>query len=150
MEKICSRCNRKLGFFEKMYEDNLCKECYKIIERKKEEEQRKKEEEQRKKEEEQRKKIATILLEQQKEEERKKKEELKQKEKLDAAKNFLLYTNYYWVVIGNISLIPFHYEDIFNKSITNKFEIIKLLFDEIIKELPKDYSFNDIKRNYSI
>ena len=144
MEKICSRCNRKLGFFEKMYEDNLCKECYKIIEKEKAEEL------ERKKEEEQRKKIATILLEQQKEEERKKKEELKQKEKLDAAKNFLLYTNYYWVVIANISLIPFHYEDIFNKSITNKLEIIKLLFDEIIKELPKDYSFNDIKRNYSI
>lgn len=122
MSKNCVMCNKKIGLFEKMYEDKYCKECYEIIQNKNAEAKRKLEEE------------------------RIKEEKRIEKEKLDMARNNLLYTNYYWVVIGNISLIPFHYEDIFNNSITNKFEIIELLLNEIIKELPRDFSFYDIKQ----
>ena len=78
---------------EKMYEDKYCKECYEIIQNKNAEAKRKLEEE------------------------RIKEEKRIEKEKLDMARNNLLYTNYYWVVIGNISLIPFHYEDIFNRGL---------------------------------
>ena len=133
MSKNCVMCNKKIGLFEKMYEDKYCKECYEIMQNEKEKE-RKKEEERKRKE---------NLLKKLKEQEEEKR---KQKEKIDTARDYLLYTNYYWVVIGNISLIPFHYEDIFNNSVTNKFEIIQLLLNEIIKELPKDFSFNDIKQ----
>lgn len=122
MSKNCVMCNKKIGLFEKMYEDKYCKECYEIIQNKNAEVKRKLEEE------------------------RIKEEKRIEKEKLDMARNNLLYTNYYWVVIENISLIPFHYEDIFNNSITNKFEIIELLLNEIIKELPRDFSFYDIKQ----
>lgn len=122
MSKNCVMCNKKIGLFEKMYEDKYCKECYEIIQNKNAEAKRKLEEE------------------------RIKEEKRIEKEKLDMARNNLLYTNYYWVVIENISLIPFHYEDIFNNSITNKFEIIELLLNEIIKELPRDFSFYDIKQ----
>ena len=31
MAKNCSMCNKKIGIFEKMYEDKYCKECYEII-----------------------------------------------------------------------------------------------------------------------
>ena len=49
------------------------------------------------------------LLRELKEQEEKK----KQKEKIDIARDYLFYTNYYWNVIENISLIPFHYEDLY-------------------------------------
>lgn len=109
MSKNCVMCNKKIGLFEKMYEDKYCKECYEIIQNKNAEAKRKLEEE------------------------RIKEEKRIEKEKLDMARNNLLYTNYYWVVIENISLIPFHYEDIFNNSITNKFEIIELLLKNCLE-----------------
>jgi len=144
MAKNCVVCSRKIGLFEIMYENKYCKECYEIIQKERAEEKRKIEEERRKEEEKRREEAYLRKLQKEKE------EKMRQKEKLDMARDYLLYTNYYWVIIGNISLIPFHYEDIFNKSVTNKFKIIKLLFDEIIKELPKNFSFNKIKRNYNI
>ena len=140
MAKNCVMCNKKIGLFEKMYEDKYCKECYEIIQIEDTKEKKKLDEEMKKEEE---RKIKERLLRELKEQEEEKK---KQKEKIDIARDYLFYTNYYWNVIENISLIPFHYEDIFNKSITNKFEIIQLLLNEIIKELPKKFSFNDIKQ----
>lgn len=106
MAKNCVICNKKIGLFEKMYEDKYCKECYEIMQNEKEKEKMKKKEKEN-------------LLKKLKEQEEKR----NQKEKIDTARDYLLYTNYYWVVIGNISLIPFHYEDIFNNSVTNKFEL---------------------------
>lgn len=133
MAKYCSKCNKKLGLFERLNEGGICDECYEINIQEQKELEEKKIQEQRE-------------LEEKRKYELKIKEEKLYKEKMDIVRDYLLYTNHYWVVIGNISLIPFHYDDIFNKSITNKFEIIKLLLDEIIKELPKDFSFNDIKK----
>lgn len=136
MGKNCVVCNRKIGLLEKRYENKYCKECYAIIQEERAEEKRRIEEERKKEEE--ITKLENLFV--------KIKTEKEEKEKIDIARDYLLYTNYYWAVIGNISLMPFHYEDIFNKSITNKFEIIKLLLDGIIKELPKAFSFNDIKQ----
>ena len=122
MSRECIKCNKKIKIFEKIYENKYCKECYEKIQSDK------------------------LKEKEELEEKIKKEEEKKQKEKINFARDYLFYTNYYWVVIENIATIPFHYRDIFNNSIKNKFEIIELLLDEIIKELPKDFSFNDIKQ----
>ena len=45
MSKNCVMCNKKIGLFEKMYEDKYCKECYEIIQNKNAEAKRKLEEE---------------------------------------------------------------------------------------------------------
>ena len=36
MSKNCVMCNKKIGLFEKMYEDKYCKECYEIMQNEKE------------------------------------------------------------------------------------------------------------------
>lgn len=139
MAIYCSACNRKLRFFETLYENKYCKECYnkQLQETQKAKELQKKEEE--KKKELQRQEEQKRLREQ------KANEENIKLEKLTSARDYLLYTNYYWVLIKSIDAIPFHYDDIFNNSVKNKFDIIKLLLDEIIIQLPKEFNLNDIK-----
>ena len=48
MSKNCVMCNKKIGLFEKMYEDKYCKECYEIMQNEKEKERKKEEERKRK------------------------------------------------------------------------------------------------------
>lgn len=67
------------------------------------------------------------------------------KEKEDSFKNYFLYTDFFSILINAIDNIPFHYQDIFKDSIKDKFDIIKKLLDEIIMQLPKDYSLENIK-----
>lgn len=40
MSKNCVMCNKKIGLFEKMYEDKYCKECYEIMQNEKEKERK--------------------------------------------------------------------------------------------------------------
>lgn len=122
MAKYCSKCNTKIGFFDKLYEDKFCKECYEKIKFEESEIKRKA-------------KLAQML-----------KEKEERKEKLNSARDYLLYTNYYLVIIKNIDLIPFHYRDIFTSSVKDKFDIIKILLDEIIWQLPKEFNLDDIKK----
>ena len=46
----CVMCNKKIGLFEKMYEDKYCKECYEIMQNEKEKEKKRKKEKKKKKE----------------------------------------------------------------------------------------------------
>lgn len=81
------------------------------------------------------------------EERRKKEEEIEEaEEKINSAKYYFLYTNYYYTILDKINSIPFHYDDIFNYDIKNKFDIIKRLLNRIILELPKDFNLRDLKK----
>lgn len=126
MSKKCVICNKKLGLFEKLYEDKYCKECYE-----KQEEQKRK-----------RIKLEKLLKAEQ--------ENKIKMEKINKFKDYFLFTNYYWVVLKGIDLMPFHYQDIFTNEIKNKFDVIKILLDEIIMQLPKDYNLTNIKETLMV
>lgn len=132
MAKICIKCNKKLGFFESIYEGKYCKVCYEEKQKQEREEKKKKEAEieKKKREEEQARKLLI---------------EKKKKEKINNAKRYLLYTNYYWVILNSIDMMPFHYEDMFYAPIKNKFDIIYKLLIEIINEMPNDFNLDNIK-----
>ncbi|MBR3697381.1 MAG: restriction endonuclease [Clostridia bacterium] len=139
MAKNCVMCNKKLGLFEKIYQDKYCKECYdkqvakmqEMIKIENERVRAKQEEERKKQEEEQ---LA-----------RKLNEEKLLKEKKDSFRDYFLYTDFFYVIIKIIDNVPFHYNDIFSDSIKNKFDIIMPLLNEMIKSLPQNYTLKDIK-----
>ena len=68
-----------------------------------------------------------------------------EKAKEEKFKNYLLYTDYFYMLINTINNIPFHYQDIFKESIKDKFDIIKKLLNEIIIQLPENYDLRDLK-----
>ena len=67
------------------------------------------------------------------------------KEKLDYWKNYFLYDKYFYIILINISKLPFHYSSSFESSVSNKFEIVQLLLKSMAEKLPKEYNLNDIK-----
>ena len=112
MARYCDSCNKKVGFFQKVYEEKYCQECFE--------------------------KIKLEELENKKIEE--------QKEKMNLARDYLLYTKQYAQLFLNIEQIPFHYSNIFYSNVDEKFKIIKPLIDEMIIQLPKEYNLEDIKK----
>ena len=139
MAKNCVMCNKKLGLFEKLYEDKYCKECYDKQVAKMQEMKRIENERARVKQEEERKRQEAEQLE------RRLNEEKLLKEKNDSLRDYFLYTDFFYVVIKIIDNAPFHYNDIFRESIKNKFDIIIPLLNELVIRLPKDYTLNNIK-----
>lgn len=140
MAKNCIMCNKKIGLFEKLYEDKYCKECYnkqvakmqEMIKMESERVQAKQEEERIRKEKEAMENELRRIKE--------------RHEKLNYWKNYLLYDKYFYIILVGISTLPFHYSTTFNSKISNKFDIVRLLLKSMFERLPKEYNLKDIKK----
>lgn len=159
MARFCSKCNRKIGFFEEDFE-GVCKSCYE--ENLKQEEIRKEQEELRKKELEERKELERLEKlenqrkkeeQQRKLEEEKKKNEEERKEQETKYRNFKskYFTNaealkLYLDIIESLKkrpIVTLANEDSQRNWIVDDFEII---IKNIIYILPQDFKLNELQR----
>lgn len=145
MNKYCDVCGRKIGFFEKSYENHYCKECYHM-----QLEKRQNYIMQMSKD----KNVYTIskpaeITEREINENiiKLKKEKQEKEERLITEKNYFLYTKYFLNILSKINDLPFHYQNIFKYTVkSDKFKVIELLLKEILNQLPNDYNLTDIKK----
>lgn len=128
MSKNCIICNKKMGFFKKIYEDKYCQECY---ERQMVKEQKMIELER-----------ALANETKQKEFEKRKREK---ENKLNYIKKYLLMTDDNLNKIFKILQFPMHYSDNFKTLDSSMgyilFEYIKIMIDE----LKENFTLNELK-----
>ncbi len=129
MAKNCIICNKKIGFFERVYEEKYCQECYdkQITE----------------KERMNKLKLKKVLIEEEQKEEEKK--EIKKNSKLEYIKRYLLTSYDNLDKILTIMQFPMHYSENFKEYNITMPDILFDYIEIIIDEIKEEFKLSDLE-----